>query len=154
MKGHLQTLVFLAEKSTARIWRTCCRWSHSGTFCCRSLASALGCWVCSSRWASLWLNLCCYCSCPGFDERLLSWHLGCIFGHPMLAAQAVVAHAQRQHGGERAMVVGFGLLVDAYALGALIGSALRSFIAIFAAQGPARAAWLWWHCIILVLTTL
>lgn len=72
-----------------------------------------------------------------FDERLLSWHLGSIFGHPMLAAQVVVARAEKRQR-ERHIVVGFGALVNAYALGSLVGSAIRSFIDLHAGPGPLR----------------
>uniref|UniRef100_A0A7S1LNT9 Uncharacterized protein n=1 Tax=Alexandrium catenella TaxID=2925 RepID=A0A7S1LNT9_ALECA len=72
-----------------------------------------------------------------FDERLLSWHLGSIFGHPMLAAQVVVARAEKQHR-ERCIIVGLGALVNAYALGALGGSAMRSFIDLHTDAGSLR----------------
>ncbi|CAE7329550.1 trappc13 [Symbiodinium microadriaticum] len=67
---------------------------------------------------------------PGFlalleecNERLLAWHLGGLFGQPMLVAQVAVARAERHAG--RGCVKAFGLLVGAYSLGAVAGAGLR-----------------------------
>eukprot|EP00747_Dinoflagellata_sp_TGD_P169905 gnl/TRDRNA2_/TRDRNA2_200083_c0_seq1.p1 gnl/TRDRNA2_/TRDRNA2_200083_c0~~gnl/TRDRNA2_/TRDRNA2_200083_c0_seq1.p1 ORF type:complete len:489 (+),score=77.96 gnl/TRDRNA2_/TRDRNA2_200083_c0_seq1:107-1573(+) len=65
-----------------------------------------------------------------FHERLLGWHLGGLFGQPMLIAQIAVLRAEcslvrspRQAAGTGAAVL--GALVGAYSAGALAGSALR-----------------------------
>ncbi|CAE7450548.1 trappc13 [Symbiodinium natans] len=57
------------------------------------------------------------------NHRLLAWHLGGIFGQPMLVAQVAVARAERHEG--RGCVKAFGLLVGAYSLGAVTGAGLR-----------------------------
>lgn len=61
-----------------------------------------------------------------FHERLLAWHLGGIFGQPMLVAQVAIAHAERQE--DAGCLKAFGVLVGIYTLGAVLGGLIRSLL--------------------------
>lgn len=61
-----------------------------------------------------------------FHERLLAWHLGGIFGQPMLVAQVAIAHAERHEGA--GCLKAFGVLVGIYTLGAVLGGLIRSLL--------------------------
>ena len=58
-----------------------------------------------------------------FHERLLAWHLGGIFGQPMLVAQVAIAHAERHQG--TGCLKAFGVLVGVYTVGAVVGGLIR-----------------------------
>lgn len=64
------------------------------------------------------------------NDRLVAWHLGGLFGHPMLVAQIAVARSESEVGESPIELcnrhcAAFGALVGAYAVGAAFGSAAR-----------------------------
>lgn len=54
-----------------------------------------------------------------YHDRLLSWHLGALFGQPMLVAQVALSQVVLE--GEAHLAAAFGRLVGAYAAGAVLG---------------------------------
>eukprot|EP00929_Paragymnodinium_shiwhaense_P057661 TRINITY_DN28867_c0_g1_i2.p1 TRINITY_DN28867_c0_g1~~TRINITY_DN28867_c0_g1_i2.p1 ORF type:complete len:541 (-),score=91.05 TRINITY_DN28867_c0_g1_i2:289-1869(-) len=62
-----------------------------------------------------------------FHERMLSWHLGGIFGQPMLVAQVAILRAETEASQKAAA---FGALVGSYGCGAVAGSTLRRVLQI------------------------
>mmetsp|Transcript_108361 Transcript_108361/g.170928 ORF Transcript_108361/g.170928 Transcript_108361/m.170928 type:complete len:508 (+) Transcript_108361:54-1577(+) len=64
-----------------------------------------------------------------FHGRLLSWHLGGIFGHPMLVAQLAVSRSESFR--PDASAAALGSLVGAYAVGALAGAVMRRSLLVW-----------------------
>lgn len=64
-----------------------------------------------------------------FHERLLAWHLGGIFGQPMLVAQVAVVRAERRV--KSGCLRPFGALVGIYSLGAALGGMIRHALSAY-----------------------
>eukprot|EP00930_Biecheleria_cincta_P059436 TRINITY_DN45179_c0_g1_i1.p1 TRINITY_DN45179_c0_g1~~TRINITY_DN45179_c0_g1_i1.p1 ORF type:complete len:498 (-),score=97.97 TRINITY_DN45179_c0_g1_i1:84-1577(-) len=71
-----------------------------------------------------------------FHEKMLDWHMGGIFGQPMLVAQVTIVKAELRAGSD--LCVAFGALVGYYSLGAVLGGALRRCLELWLTPGLIR----------------
>eukprot|EP00928_Gymnodinium_smaydae_P027662 TRINITY_DN21317_c0_g1_i1.p1 TRINITY_DN21317_c0_g1~~TRINITY_DN21317_c0_g1_i1.p1 ORF type:complete len:484 (-),score=103.50 TRINITY_DN21317_c0_g1_i1:95-1546(-) len=84
-------------------------------------------------------------------DRLLAWHLGGIFAHPMLIAEVVVI---RQGRDDVSKVAFLGALVGIYAFGAAAGSYLRLALLNYLPPGPRMVMRVVLVCIIVVASVI